>query len=534
MIWLLRDFDLLSVLLRAAVLSLEALTLGGIAFLLVVALPARMHEARVSSLRRATGWASLFLAVSQATAMVVSAAILVGGSGFTLRETLSADFFRPSATLTISALALFFLLRASSKISLYFCAPLSALVLAASAGMSHAAARLDQRPLLIILTTLHHLGTAAWIGAMLYLLLALRREDDDERAARYATRFSAMAIVSVVLLVIGGVGMALRYVGSWQGLYGTTYGIMVLAKAYLLLMVLLLGARNFFLVRQVYRAPASLLKRLRRFGEVEMGLGFTAILAAASLTSQPPAIDLVHDRLTGHEIVERMRWIEPRLTSPPLHELAPSTPIDVAVRDSAFTGGSASDANDRAWSEYNHHWAGVIVLAAGLLALFSRWRQFKLARHWPLLFIGLAVFILLRADPENWPLGPRPFWASFSAPDVLQHRIYAVLIVAFAIFEWAAETGRLKWQFASCIFPLICAAGGALLLTHSHALGNIKEEMLAEMSHSPIALLGATAGWSRWLELRLDEKTTTTKIASYLWPICLILVGALLLDYREA
>ena len=58
----------------------------------------------------------------------------------------------------------------------------------------------------------------------------------------------------------------------------------------------------------------------------------------------------------------------------------------------------------------------------------------------------------------------------------------------------------------STAFPLLCAAGGALLLTHNHSIGNIKEELLAEMSHAPIALLGATAGCSRWLELRLPDR----------------------------
>jgi hypothetical protein len=41
------------------------------------------------------------------------------------------------------------------------------------------------------------------------------------------------------------------------------------------------------------------------------------------------------------------------------------------------------------------------------------------------------------------------------------------------------------------------------LLTHSHSLGNIKEELLAELSHIPLAIFGVTAGWARWLELRL-------------------------------
>jgi putative copper resistance protein D len=533
LIWLLKDFDLLAVLLRAAALALEALTLGGVAFLLFAALPAQMHSEGLQRLRRTASWVALALGIAQILSIANSAAILIGGSGFTFREVVSADFFFLGNLLVLSALMLFFLLRASLRSTLFASAPFAVLVLMASVGLSHAAARLDHRMLLLILTALHHVGTAAWIGAMPFLLMALRCEQNQGSAVRYTRRFSAMAITSVSILVAGGIGMALLYVGSWQGVYGTAYGIMMVAKIYLLLMILGMGAGNFFLVRQMERGPASLLVRLRRFSEAEIGLGFTAILAAASLTSQPPAVDLTQDRLTRHEIIERMRWIPPRMSSPPVQALVPPTSIQVAVHASLFGPGSVNDTNDRAWSEYNHHWAGLIVLCAGILALLAQSSRFRWAHHWPLLFIGLALFILLRADPENWPLGPRPFWASFSSPDVLQHRLYALLITAFAIFEWAVETRRVKSKLASYVFPLMCAAGGALLLTHSHALGNIKEEMLAEMSHTPIALLGATAGWSRWLELRLPKKRDS-KIASYVWPVCLILVGLLLLDYRES
>ena len=54
------------------------------------------------------------------------------------------------------------------------------------------------------------------------------------------------------------------------------------------------------------------------------------------------------------------------------------------------------------------------------------------------------------------------------------------------------------------VFPLMTAAGGALLLTHSHAIANIKDQLLIELTHTPLALAGILAGWSRWLELRLD------------------------------
>ena len=72
-----------------------------------------------------------------------------------------------------------------------------------------------------------------------------------------------------------------------------------------------------------------------------------------------------------------------------------------------------------------------------------------------------------------------------------------------------------------------------MLLTHSHALGSAHDEMLAELTHTAIALLGATAGWSRWLELRLPG-THESRWAGRAWPICLILVGMVLLDYRES
>jgi len=79
------------------------------------------------------------------------------------------------------------------------------------------------------------------------------------------------------------------------------------------------------------------------------------------------------------------------------------------------------NAADIAWSEYNHHWAGLFVLLIGGLALLNqagaRW-----ARHWPLL-LGLAAFLLVRSDPEVWPMGYVPFFAAFRDVEVLQHRI---------------------------------------------------------------------------------------------------------------
>jgi len=188
---------------------------------------------------------------------------------------------------------------------------------------------------------------------------------------------------------------------------------------------------------------------------------------------------------------------------------------------------------EKAWSEYNHHWAGVIVLAIGILALLAQAAQVSWARHWPLIFLGLAVFLFLRSDPEVWPLGPNGFWITLADPEVLMHRIFVLLVIALAVFEWRVQTGRVASCRARLIFPVLVAVSGALLLTHSHSLGNLKEEVLTELSHIPLAILAVTAGWSRWLELRLPSENQTRNAMARLWPLCFVLIGVVLLNYRE-
>jgi putative copper resistance protein D len=159
-------------------------------------------------------------------------------------------------------------------------------------------------------------------------------------------------------------------------------------------------------------------------------------------------------------------------------------------------------------------------------------RRYSWARHWPLVFLGLAAFLFLRSDAENWPLGPHGFWESFQVAEVAQHRFFVVLVVAFGVFEWAVRTGRISQKPGGFVFPLVCAVGGALLLSHSHSLGNVKEAFLAELSHTPLAILAVMAGWSRWLEIRLNQDRT--RILMWIWPLCFVSIGFLLMNYRES
>jgi len=168
----------------------------------------------------------------------------------------------------------------------------------------------------------------------------------------------------------------------------------------------------------------------------------------------------------------------------------------------------------------------------GVLSVLNATGRAPWARHWPLAFLGLAGFLMIRIDPGAWPLGPLGFWESLQYPEVLQHRLFVLLIVAFGLFEWSVRTGRLRAPRAALVFPLLCAVGGGLLLTHSHAGLNLKEEFLIEVTHVPLGILAMVAGWGRWLELRLPAQAG--RLPGRVWPLAFTLVGVVLVFYRES
>jgi putative copper resistance protein D len=97
--------------------------------------------------------------------------------------------------------------------------------------------------------------------------------------------------------------------------------------------------------------------------------------------------------------------------------------------------------------------------------------------------------------------------------------------------EWMVRTGRVTNPALVRMFPLFCAVGGALLLTHSHQIGDTRARYLVEFTHLPMGMFGIMSGWARWLELRADGQIK--RWAGWVWPVCLVMVGLLLLDYRE-
>jgi putative copper resistance protein D len=519
------------VLLRALGLLGQSLVLGGAAFGLAALRAGPSADPDLAALARrslalARGGAALLLAAQLAWLALIVASV-ADAPGWSLLAFLATPLALASGFRLLAALAALAAGTARAPLARgpWLALLAAGLVAAASAaGTSHAAGRLEDRGWLLAVDAIHQAAIALWAGGLAHLAAFTLARGDRPAPTRVLHGFSRVAQSAVVGLVLSGVALATAYLGDLGALIGTAYGGMLLAKLALVAALLALGALNFRGVRRLPPDRAVAPLRLRRLVEVEAGLGVTLLFVAASLGAAPPGVDVIADRATAREVVERFtpRW--PSLATPSLAELAVAADVDdpLAPRTAA----------DQAWSEYNHHIAGLFVLVIGVLATLHRLAGLAWARHWPLVFLGLSGFLLLRSDPNAWPLSEtQTFLGSLLDPEVLQHRVLALLPAALGLIEWLMQERRLVAPGWARALPLLFAVGGGLLLAHAHPLVRMKEAYLMEVTHLPLGLLGVLIGWTRWLELRLAAPDR--RVAARIWPPAVALVGLLLVFYRE-
>ena len=545
---LLDIFGFASVLLSGIVRTAQCLTLGGIAFLAVIALPlAQGTRDGIFTVERAQVWTRRFawaLLISVAALLAMHVSILVGTADIPLALGFTGDF-AVAQLIRLAAAVLLLALLHRARLSAPLLVVLGLIDLGAGVATSHAMARIDDRAMLVAITALHHLGAAAWIGGLPCFLAAMRNLPGGELRRAVGARYSALSALSVAAITISGIVMLVYYVGSPEAMYGTAYGMMLGTKITLFLGLLVLGYFNSRVVRGLAENPHGSVMRLRRFAEVELGVGITIFFVAASMTSLPPAADLTDGRASLAEITERLQPKWPALTSPDRaslafyqeqKELAEDKAANRPATLQAYVPGAGvplpRNAEDIAWSEYNHHISGAIVLVMSILVLLEKTGRAPWARNWPLLLIVLAGFLFLRSEAEGWPTGSLSLADSLRDPEFIQHKAFMVLMTAFAGFEWSVRNKLLRNDWAKYVFPLLSAVGGMMLLTHSHSIANVKELLLLEMTHMPLAVFAIWSGWTRWLELRLEDGPGRV-VAGWLWPVFFFLTAVTLLLYRE-
>ncbi|HET7718784.1 MAG TPA: copper resistance protein CopC, partial [Acidimicrobiales bacterium] len=135
----------------------------------------------------------------------------------------------------------------------------------------------------------HLVAVGAWVGGLVWLLLALRR-DDPGRGRGLARRFSTVAGATLGVVAVTGALRALDEVGAWDRLVDTSFGVALLVKVALFAALAALGARNRF--RHVPNAGAGRHAGLRRTVRAEVVIGAAVLGAAAVLAGLPPSASL--------------------------------------------------------------------------------------------------------------------------------------------------------------------------------------------------------------------------------------------------
>jgi len=277
-----------------------AVLIGGLV-LDVFVLPQRAAELASARLRlwRWTIAALAVLLVTSAGDLIARARIMSGGDFSQLSSALplvlTRTHFGAIWIARSAALALLVI------VSLYRSRPTRAAGLALSLGIAltgsltgHASDRGD-RSLAVVVDWLHAVAATAWTGALFGLVLTTRQDRaawSAEMISVVAQRFSRLAGYCLLVVVASGIYNACVQVPTIASLSTTTYGVALLIKISLALVLAFLGAINRYLVLPGLDAGGTRrVGRLRRLGRFTFLGAATARGAAAARLA----------RFVGHE-----------------------------------------------------------------------------------------------------------------------------------------------------------------------------------------------------------------------------------------
>ena len=194
---------------------------------------------------------------------------------------------------------------------------------------------------------------------------------------------------------------------------------------------------------------------------------------------------------------------------------------------------------DKQESEFNHHFAGFMLMLAGLFILAEdkigkRWR---LARYvWPTCFFAAGLFLLVFSDTEIWPFGPQsPWYAITHNSEDLQHKTFAVILLLLGYVAFQRARGRWTAAWTAWLFPVVGGAGAILLLFHVHSGDMHAPHAMATMEHiQKQHRWFAAAGLGIALTNGLAETSQKwQRLFRVAWPAMLIILGLLLVFYTE-
>ena len=185
----------------------------------------------------------------------------------------------------------------------------------------------------------------------------------------------------------------------------------------------------------------------------------------------------------------------------------------------------------KAYSEFNHHTAGVFVVFIGL-------SEFQYALALPILgwtrlllpagMLGSGAFLLIWSDHEAWPIGSLSLIQTFFGTDweIVQHKLYAVLILALGSIELLRRVGRVAQAWWRIPLPAVAILGGLTLFLHSHGAHPAAHKIA--IHHTLMGIMAITAG-----SCKLVSELPDRSRWGLAWACLILLIGVQLLSYSE-
>ena len=258
-----------------------------------------------SRLRTVIAWTLAFGAVSSAMWLALEAASMTGSSlqaldlgtiTLVLRESVFGHWWCVRiallAILVVASLSLRTTNDARRRRGTPVAVAVSAIYLATLAFAGHAAASQGAgRVAHLASDAAHALAAGAWVGALPAFVAFLRSNRPANAVSARGTRvFSLIGISSVAVLLASGIVNACFLVGSFPALFGTPYGLLLIAKLVLFAAMLSIAAVNrLSLTPRLANDDGVAARLLRRNATLEIVGGVLIVGIVGALGTMIPA-----------------------------------------------------------------------------------------------------------------------------------------------------------------------------------------------------------------------------------------------------
>ena len=268
-------------------------------------------------------------------------------------------------------------------------AVVAALPLTLGSLASHSAAE-EQAVFATVTYALHLIVASIWFGGLPGVILvvsttATSSADERSRVSEVLNRFSALALYTMIAIVVSGLVVASRMIDTnYAGLVATIYGWLLIAKLTLLAIILLIASRaRSVWVPSLLKSPEMATEagqRLRKWVAVEFGLAIVLVVVATVLANAVPA---------KHDVIDNWPY--------PFRFSIDANWVDPLVRTIVLTG-------------------LVFLITAGITIILGRKKQWttswRIAVPAMLGILGLGATLYplsVQSYPETYRKTPVPF-----------------------------------------------------------------------------------------------------------------------------